>query len=71
MTNPPPGYRLLMSPDLITNDELTRRLSVHPQTVWREGDLWRICVWSTGHEAFHLLEDGWQPFDDWEERDDD
>jgi len=69
MFDPLPGYRLLISPELLSDADLERRLTVGPEIVWREEPHWRICRYATGHKAFALLQEGWELFDDGDESD--
>ena len=38
-----------------------------PETVWREGEHWRLCRYVSAHDAIRLLRQGWELFEDGEE----
>ncbi|MBL3702127.1 hypothetical protein GI582_05375 [Sulfitobacter sp. BDSS02] len=61
------GHRVLISPELLTDAELDARLMSGPETVWREGEHWRVCRYASAHEAIRLLRQGWELFEDGEE----
>lgn len=69
MLDPLPGHRLFIAPERLTDAELEQRLQVSPEILWREEPYWRICRWVTGHEAFRLLAEGWELFDDGDDSD--
>lgn len=54
---------MLVHPYPLDDAELKARLLERPETVWREGEHWRLCRYASAHEAAVLLQNGWELFE--------